>query len=266
MWLEKKPANKRFQDLTAAIHAIDEHAQRASTRVEDVCLTTRPWKPAGAPYSVHFLAPTDFDRARVRRLWNKVVQYAKGSFRLSTRFERVLNGEAELGDAPNAVSLAVAIEWGERKILLAGDVENGKRSAKSGWKGVLQILDHPDERLGHLVEDVDLVKVAHHGSKGAFSAEAWARHAKSRKTTAVLTPFAPSALPSDRTLVNLRGHCDRLGISADAGQAFARTTAAGWTPIQSTLPPSGAPVVAAVLDGEGDGLLLWGAQAGLFRS
>ena len=123
----------------------------------------------------------------------------------------------------------VEIEWGGRKVLLAGDVENGKRSSpKSGWKGVLRILDDVDDPRGHLVDDVDVVKVAHHGSKGAFFPAAWQRHAKTRRTTAILAPFSPSPLPSDPTLIDLRVHCAGLGISAAGGSAFARARAAGW--------------------------------------
>jgi hypothetical protein len=215
---------------------------------------------------VRSLAPTHFDRDRVRIVWQKIVEHRGGRFILSRRFERLMNGETKLGDAPNAVSLAVVVEWTGRKVLLAGDVENGNRSPKSGWKGVLRLLDDPDDDRGHLVEDVDLVKVAHHGSKGAFFAGAWERHAQTKKTTAVLAPFAPSSLPSDTTLVNLRDHCTKLGISAEGGDAFARARAGGWSDAHAPpLPSTRAPCIVAVFDAQGTVALSCGQAARLFQ-
>jgi beta-lactamase superfamily II metal-dependent hydrolase len=265
VWLEEHPSNRHYRDLADAIAAIDGHADLDGTSTTDACASTRSWAPEGSSCVVHFLAPTYFDRERVRKVWQKLVERRDGRYVLSKRFERLMNGETKLGDVPNAVSLGVVLEWAGRKVLLAGDVENGKRSApKSGWKGVLRDLDDPDDPRGGLVDDVELVKVAHHGSKGAFYEDAWLRHAKSRKTTAILAPYAPSPLPSDFTLVNLRAHCIKLGISADGGDSFARARRAGWSDVPGVPPVTTAPCIVAVFDS--NGLTLFrGGSAALFQ-
>jgi beta-lactamase superfamily II metal-dependent hydrolase len=249
MWHDAHPSKRRYRELAEAIAVLDEHAGLDATHEDEPCISTHPWTPKGAPYTVHFLAPTPFDRDRVRLLWRKIVQFRAGRYVLSPRFERLMSGATRLGDAPNAVSLGLVIEWAERKVLLAGDVENGKRSSpKSGWKGVLRILDDPDNDRGHLVNDVDVVKVAHHGSRGAFFPDAWQRHALTRKTTAILAPFSPSPLPSDPTLLDLRSHCAHLGISAGGGDAFARARKAGWVDFPGANVTTTTPCLAAVLD------------------
>lgn len=264
MWLERTPRNRRCVELAGALAVLDKHARDEAVEADAPCASTRAWSPADADYTIHFLAPTPFDRERVRLVWRKVVEQQGDGWRLSRRFERLMRGQASLGDAPNAVSLGLVIEWQGRKVLLAGDVENGKRSPKSGWKGVLRILDDRDEPRGHLVENVDLVKVAHHGSKGAFWAAAWNRHARSKKTHGVIAPFAASSLPSDKTLLDLRAHCTELGITADAGGAFSRAQAAGWTQAAGTPGAPSATWLAAVLDGT-NVQLFSGGGARLFR-
>lgn len=265
IWHAHQPANARYRELALAIDTIDARASLDEADELPSCASSRPWTPKGASYAVHFLAPTYFDQARVRVVWRKIVEHRGGRFVLSRRFERLMNGQTRLGDAPNAISLAVVVEWSGRRVLLAGDVENGKRSPKSGWKGVLRLLDDPDDFRGHLVDDVDLVKVAHHGSKGAFFPGAWQRHARARKTTAILTPFAPSRLPSDSTLVDLRQHCSMLGISAGGGDAFPRAEAAGWTLAVGALTDTPAPCIAAVFDAAGSLRLFRGQAAVLFQ-
>jgi hypothetical protein len=268
-WLQKVPGNKLFREIADALDVIELQAHR-NARHRFPCATCRPWRPQGAPYTVHFLAPTPFDMERVSVFLKKLVQYDKNldSFRIPRRIERILRGEIRLRSMPNVLSLALVLEWSSRKVLLAGDVENGTASQESGWKGVLRVLDDPndgDGQRGHLVEDVDLVKVAHHGSKGAFFTGAWVRHAKSRKTTALIAPHASSSLPSDPTLIDLRAYCQNLGISAEGGRAFARAQAAGWNPSQAVQPTTVAPCLAAVLDPAGGLQLFRGSCAGLFQ-
>jgi beta-lactamase superfamily II metal-dependent hydrolase len=267
IWHSRHPTKPRYRELAEALEVIDAHANQDDADECQSCASTRPWMPRGAPFAVHFLAPTHFDRERVRLVWQKIVELKGGRFVLSRRFERLMNGETKLGDAPNAVSLAVVLEWSGRKVLLAGDVENGKKnSPKSGWKGVLRLLDDADDFRGHLVDDVDLVKVAHHGSKGAFHLAAWQRHTRSRKTTAILAPFATTPLPSDKTLVDLRAHCAKLGISAGGGNAFARARTAGWVDASGATPITRAPCIAVVLDASGALELFRGQAAALFQS
>jgi hypothetical protein len=263
-WCVAHPAKPLYRELAEAIATIEAYEELDDGRVIEPCFSTRSW-PDGAAYAVHFLAPTNFDQNRLFKVWTKLVVRKAGRYVLSKTFERILNGETKLGDVPNVVSLGIVLEWAGRKVLLAGDVENGKRGApKSGWKGVLRDLDDPDHPRGHLVDDVELVKVAHHGSTGAFYEGAWRRHAKSRKSHAILAPYSPSSLPSDPILLNLRAYCVTLGVTADGGDSFARARRAGWSDVPDAQPSTTAPCVVAVLDVKGLALFR-GSNAALFQ-
>lgn len=188
-------------------------------------------------------------------------------YALSERFQRVLRREARLGDAPNVLSIAVAIQWGDRRILLGSDVMNGTRNRSSGWKGILFHLENDDEtkHIADIVRLVDLVKVAHHGSSGAFHEPAWQRHAKPEGgTVAVLTPFQ-SKLPQEQTLARLASFVGRVGISSQEGGAAARARRAGWTDVDAPAPVTTAPCIAVVLRQAGDIELFRGAGAALLR-
>ena len=260
---ERSPTHVRYAALADAMKAFDDYADEAGVHAVTTCAMTRPWAPAAAPYKVHFLAPTPFDQDRIQGLWRNLIDAGPTGWRLSRRFDRIMRNEARLGDSPNAMSLGVVIEWGTRRVLLSGDIENGKRSGNSGWKGVLRILDDPDDPRGHLVDDVDLVKVAHHGSKGAFFAPAWARHAKSKKTAAMIAPFSMSRLPADATLVNMRSHCAHLGLTSNSGSVVGRAVASGWKKRASPARQTTAPCIAAVLDESGGLALFNGRDAAL---
>lgn len=261
MWCQKDPRNGRYIALRAALNTIDAHV-RDTGRAVYAGAAVRPWSPPGCGYAVHCLAPTFVDQDRVRLVWDRVVRRSGSKWELSPRFERLMSGRTKLGDVANALSLALVVEWSARRVLLAGDVENGKGSnPHSGWKGVLDALDAPDEARGHLVDDVDIVKVAHHGSRRSFHDPAWRRHARSRRTVGIVAPFATTPLPSDQTLVNLRRHCARLGISADAGRAGKRASTAGWAATSGAPPSTDAPCIAASIDSGGQVQLFRGKPA-----
>lgn len=93
---------------------------------------------------------------------------------------------------------------------------------------MLAQLARPDVGLGALMDDVDVVKVAHHGSTGAWSDEAWARHAATRRPVAIIAPYAPSRLPTADVLGRLRAAACRLGITSAEGDGAGRARRAGW--------------------------------------
>ena len=116
LWHNAHPGRPRYRELAKAIAVLDDHANLPGTFADAPCSSTRPWSPKGALYTVHFLAPTPFDRDRVRLIWNKIVEYKAGRDVLSRRYERLMNGETRPGDAPNAVSLGVVAEWGGTQV------------------------------------------------------------------------------------------------------------------------------------------------------
>jgi G:T/U-mismatch repair DNA glycosylase len=186
---------------------------------------------------------------------------------LSPQAKAWLDDDKPLGDLPNMVSLGVAIEWGGRRLVLAGDIENGDGGPYSGWTGVLDQLDRSDDQRGYLVEDIDLIKVAHHGSTRAFSKTVWERHTKSRKTIGVVTTYSPKKLPELGTLQALRAHCHRLGVATDAGESFDRAMMAGWSvaDISEPAPSSTSPCLRVVLTADGSQRFQRGHSAGWFE-
>jgi len=223
----KLGAPTRHATALQALAQLDVYLRQTGA-VEQVA-AGRSWPSPGAscPYTLHALAPTAYDQLRATDRIRGLVEVRGGRPTLTNLGMGWLDGSRPLGDVPNMVSLGLALEWGPRRIVLAGDIESGDGGPFSGGRGVLEYLDRPDDRRGHLVDDVDLVKVAHHGSRGAFLDEAWARHAHTSRPVGIATTYSPSRLPDAHTLTSLRARCQRLGISTDAGDVHQRAMAAG---------------------------------------
>ena len=255
----------RHIEAMRASATLDDYLARTG-RVEEVTYG-RIWAPPGGTYNLHALAPTPYDTNRARERIRGLLERRRGRWLLSDRAKAWLGADTPLGDLPNMVSLGLAIEWGERRIVLAGDIVNGDGSPYSGWQGVLEHLDRPDDRRGRLVDDVDLMKIAHHGSSGAFSALAWGRHTRSAKTIGVVTTYSPSKLPDQESLRKLRAHCHRLGIAADAGAAFERAMEAGWmvADAMEPSPASAAPCLQVIIGADGARTFRRGQFAGWFE-
>ena len=76
---------------------------------------------------------------------------------------------------PNQASGALLVQWGEARILLAGDLLCGTRP-DSGWRAARSLADRP----------VQVVNVAHHASEEAHDEELWGMMAPQ---LAIVTPF-----------------------------------------------------------------------------
>ena len=163
----------------------------------------------------------------------------------------------------NVLSLALAVRWQGHRIVLGGDVDNGNRSPHSGWKGILAHAERTG--LGVLLEEVDLVKVAHHGSARSFHTLTWQRHRKpDGSTAAVISPFTRSALPAPQVLRDLTSHCGRLGMTRCDPTVEGRAEEAGWKKDAGRPPETLAPCVAAVFSGGGNVELFAGELGALF--
>ena len=254
----------RYQEALAAAVALDRVLDSTGT-VERVHYGI-PWAPSPS-YTVHALAPTNYDEKRATDLVNGLIERRDGRSTLTARGRQWLDGERPLGDLPNMVSIGVVIEWGARRVILGGDIENGDGHPQSGWRGVLALLDQPDDHRRHLVDNVDLVKVAHHGSLGAFFEGAWRRHATAGKTVGVLTTYAPTPLPRESTLRSLRPWVRRLGITTDAGGSFDRAHAAGWAVADADAPATlgDEPCLKAEIAADGTVTFDRGTEAGWFQ-
>jgi hypothetical protein len=249
-WTQAKKSSARFRQLYEALESIERYCDKHGTGTE-ANHSTMSWRNESLDYSVQSLAPTNFDQARIRRIWDKIVEFdTKGEPQLSRFARRLLRGEVGIPLVANVLSLALAVRWGQWKILLGGDVENGNHRPYSGWKGVLAHAD----RHGHgtLVREVDLVKVAHHGSSRSFYLPAWQQHRKpDGSTLSAVTPFRTSSLPTQEVLSQLLPLSAKLGISnCDAG-LLKRVAASGWVRNPRPAPSTWAPCLAVSFPASG---------------
>ena len=250
-WTQKRNAPARFKELYDALEAIEQYCDAHGTGTETNHSTTS-WRNEASGYRVQSLAPTNYDQARLRRVWDKIIEFdVRGEPRLSRFARRLLKGQVGIPLVANVLSLALAVRWGPWKILLGGDVENGNRRPFSGWKGVL--VHAARHGHGELVHEVDLVKVAHHGSSHAFHPPAWQNHRKpDGSTAAAVAPFNPSGLPTREVLTQLHPLCGSLGLTAyDARKMQTRVRASGWVRASGSASSGWAPCLAVVFPVKG---------------
>lgn len=236
--------SSRYSTLQEVIDRLESHA--TANRTFSAEYKARTWSSGGS-YSVHVIAPTPHDVQRMRDQFNELLDVTKGDADVADRLVSFLLGN-QWSDRPNIVSLALTIEWGDWKVLLAGDLEEGTSSSHSGWSGVLGLLEE-DEQL-ELLTDLSVVKVAHHGSDGACCGRAWALHSDSRRVqVACVTPFnrGSNQPPHLEALSGLRqSHVNQLAVTSPAGGAQDTAEDAGWT-VDSNGSSAGTGVAAAAI-------------------
>jgi hypothetical protein len=263
-WCRQEPEDGRLKEVHEALLALDS-LEKAGV-AHEAHFQTRP-KKLSNECEVWCLAPTGCDQRHVRAQLRKLVRRAEDEPALSQGLRAYLVGERSLGDRPNTLSLALIIRHGGRRILLAGDVENGRaKEDASGWKGVLMHL-REDGYLAE-IQALDVVKIAHNGSIGAFTAAAWRLHAKADgSTAAMVAPFDRSVppLPREEVLKDLRAYVGSLGITADAAGAFGRACSAGWNAHSVTHLPAPSAHLAVMLGASGPPRLYASPGASFFR-
>lgn len=211
-------------ELRRALEALGQQQARSGL-VAEVGAEHLPWPPQEADYTVRALAPTHYDRSRAQRVFEKLLKTKAGRLRIDAWLARLAEG-GRFNDSPNVISLAVSISWAGHQVLLSGDVLRGTKSPYSGWTGIMSLLRRRDQLA--LVTDNKIVKVAHHGSRGAWEDEAWALHAQSQRPHAVVAPFCPSKLPDATTLAKLRSNADQLHLASVDDRTRKALKEAGW--------------------------------------
>lgn len=226
-WVRQDPADQRLVEVSEALELLDE--LQAQNVALEAAYGHRQWLEAEAGYQVWCLAPTPADQVRVRRHLRRLVRRSVDDVAVSAEIRQFLRGQRRLGDRPNLLSLALAICWGDRRVVLGGDLERGQ-SAQFGWTGVVALLQE-DEQL-HLVSDAEVVKVAHHGSANAFCDEAWELHGRADgRTIAAIAPFVFGAtrLPSRATIQAMGRYAGKLALSS-CREKFEWIGEEGWLP------------------------------------
>lgn len=242
--LARQPNNTRLHDLHAAAQALDTLEQK--NRLHTAAFRTQSWSPGQMGYEVHCLAPVPFDSRRMRLQLDSIFSLdSANAITLSKRAERYFAGTSRaFGDRPNVVSLALLIAWGDQRVLLAGDVENGTSNPQSGWSGILASLqrEHDDGLQGSpdLLQNLAAIKVAHHGSHRAFHPPAWTIHG-SMVPASVVTPFNRGSHPPPHvtTLRAIRKHARTLVVTSNGGGAHAKALREGWSQDGPTTHPHG---------------------------
>lgn len=264
-WRRKYDPDGRLSELEAAMESMENLADSNNVHIP---YCTSSW-PRDCAYRLTCIAPVSHDwQAALRAIERALVDLGDGRVELAEKIVAAIKGEnVRVGGHPNQVSLALQLEWGSFKLLLAGDVEKGDASEKSGWRGVLGELR--EEGQLDLLQDVTVVKVAHHGSDGSFLEEAWNEHSRSgRVRAAVVTPFSKGGTPPPhvQTLSSLRRFADLLFLTNSEGTVADRPVQAGWHVSTDQTSPTSHPVVTLVVDADATPVLTCHGSAREFRN
>lgn len=252
-WLRtSRSPDARLQALYESLETIADLEESVDS-FETSC-GYKPW--CATDYEVHCVAPTQHDLTATTVRLRRIISGGPHDPELAHRVRDFLSGKRRaLGESGNPLSLAVSVRWRTSfRLLLAGDVENGDGNSRSGWRGVLRQLKAAGEL--ELISDLTAVKVAHHGSLGAYLEEAWALHAPptKRSEVVVIAPFdrGLNPPPHGETLSALRQHARTL-VLTEAGGAISTTCAfAGWTTMEPlATAPASAPWAAVIFSGDG---------------
>ncbi|MEZ4239258.1 MAG: MBL fold metallo-hydrolase [Myxococcota bacterium] len=232
--------DRRLRALHAALASIDafedrNHAVEATYDTQSLQIDEVEFKP---------ISPLEADRSAARRQ----IQAILNGPALSEPVEAWLTGEERRvpGAWNNGLSVALAIRWADVRILLPADLEAVGGEFR-GWRGLLARLD--EDGLLELVQDLHLVKVAHHGSEGAWHDDAWARHGRVR--VAAITPWnrGRSGLPSEDVIKRLKNHAEILALSHEDPKVRSRREPHWSSPACS--PRRGDPAVAITIARDG---------------
>jgi hypothetical protein len=263
---------ERFRDLRDTLNALDAAIEN-DLRVSEggVGEPTWPNRP-GVDYQVVSLGPSSSDWNRASAELTRLVSTEPGSKEWA-RVEQILDGVRSPGDRPNHLSKCVLLTWGPHRILLGGDVENGD-GPRSGWQGILRELEPNDSDPDRtdLLRNLSMVKIAHHGSEGAFWPAAWSLHRETEIVkVGVLAPFNRGGVsrgtnpPSRTVLKALRDHLDSLVLTSPNGRAGERARSAGWTPATAARAAGSAAIAAVVLSEAGEASWTLAGEAAQLR-
>lgn len=268
-WLDDKPdADGRLRALRNALTALEKLEEPTSGVVsQGVQYGWRDWPATGAP-RVSCLAPPGGDLSRASRPLHDIVEWdtVTREPKLNTRLREYLLGDRKRLDRNgNRLSLALTVHWADRRLLLAGDVENSEHDG-CGWRGVLEALEEDD--LLYLVTDLTAMKVAHHGSNGAFNGDVWALSAKSERVrVALLSRFdrGHNPPPHVEALAKLKRHGERLALTSRSARTDKQVVSSGWNHPTGTHVSGSACCAAVSLPREGPIELHLSGGAGAWR-
>jgi beta-lactamase superfamily II metal-dependent hydrolase len=239
--LRERPGDERLARLRAALDAVDAFDEENRS----VEATYRTREVALRQLRLDLLAPLESDRRAAREFIRRAIDAGRAELRADV--VEWLQGDRDKlrGSWNNGLSVAMSVGWADHRVLLTGDLEV-LNDARRGWKGLISVL-REDGRLG-LITGTSCVKVPHHGSRGAYLAEAWSYHADGRSVpAALLTPWnRGKKLPHVATLTWIGAHATTLALTSEEPAIRARRETAGWRARAGTA-SAGSAAVAVVL-------------------
>lgn len=267
-WLRSNSGDRRLQELSEAMRRLDQLAD--ANGCVDACASTRAWHPGVRAPRVTCLAPSQHDQRRAAASLDGLVRLDAPGPQLAEEIQRFFDGRSRrIGAVPNVLSLAATVAWraADLRLVLGGDVERGDGTEYSGWRGILATLDRRKQR--DLIRDARAVKVAHHGSRGAWEPAGWDEHVRPTpaETWAIIAPFKHGGvtLPDAEVLRELYGRGVRLAI-CDAAPARSTATSGGWIADAAVSPVCDGPVIALSWDASGACAVERGARASVYTA
>jgi beta-lactamase superfamily II metal-dependent hydrolase len=144
---------------------------------------------SGASMRMTTLAPSPRAELQSRRFFAAVMS----SCRKVTEVRQIAKRD------PNSYSLGLLLDIHGVQVLLGGDVLNGV-SPDTGWRYVC--ANFPPQH-------VDVHKVPHHGSAGAFAEDIWSDWLQVGSVS-ILTAYWPSRLPNDASITRMASYGHKL--------------------------------------------------------
>lgn len=193
-------------ELERLFEVLDKLERAGRTQVQEVMAkqSIYPWQQSAAGTELEIIAispggqPSKVFADKLDRFLAKLKQLPTNKYKVE--FEA------------NAVSIALAIKFGETCVVLGGDVE------VDGWQLVLSQF-HPT----HI--RAQAVKVSHHGSKNGYCAGLWKTFKSNQghdSPVAIISPSHRHGLPDDIAMREIKRHtgalfssCDPFGVPLD---------------------------------------------------
>jgi hypothetical protein len=174
------------------------------------------------------------------RTWADKFGRSSGRRAVTIFAQRVLEGMSR-----PARQLLLDDPWGAT---LADHVEHDAANSHRGWSGVIEELDQEDKLP--LIQRLRLVKTAHHGSVGAFSADAWAQYSTGGLVElAVVTRFnkGENPPPHEKGLEPIQRFARSLALTSEPKTGWDVVTNGGWVRASCASGPGAAACVAVTL-------------------
>lgn len=210
-----------FQQLLNVVFLSNRVAPQSSATTEydriaellDHRKRTGPRRETGVPVpalaTMQLLALSQPERsvaAEIFALSPSHATYYLAKEELGAALSTVQAGRRPAAQGPNQLSIVLWLKVGVLDVLLGADLEYVSKPMR-GWLAITRSSERPTGRAGFF-------KVPHHGSQNADCIECWTK-LLSPEPIAVLTPYAPSKLPTFTDIERLCSRSSAVYLTSD---------------------------------------------------